>query len=185
MVRLPGFPYYSQLDNEQNPTGACNVTSVAMVLDYFGAKRNPRYGRFEQFEDELYSFMRDYGLSRHQPYDLAKVVRYYGCFDHFTEKADIEQVKKWLDSGNPVIIHGYFTAFGHIMPAIDYDDTGLIVNDPYGEWFSDGYRTDLSGERLRYSYNLIERTCYPDGFFWVHFCSKEKITITEIGGTVP
>ncbi len=170
---LENFPYFSQLDNEQNPTGSCNVTSVAMVLKYLGAKRNPRYKNlFGQFEDELYAYMLDRGLSRHSPADLAFVVKEYGCFDEFRSDATLKQVKDWLDDGNPVIIHGYFTAFGHIMPVKGYDDYGLIVNDPYGEWFSDGYRTDLSGEGLHYSYDLIERVCIPDGSFWVHFCAR-------------
>lgn len=176
-MRCPNFPYYSQLDNELNPTGACNVTSLAMCLTYFNAPRRDRYKRFKQLEDELYAFMRDYGLSRHDPIDLARVIRYYGCFDDFQYDATISQVQKWLDKGNPVIIHGYFTDFGHIMPAVDYDKTGLIVNDPYGEWFESGYRTDLSGERLHYSYGLIERTSMTDNQFWVHFCSKNKVTI--------
>jgi hypothetical protein len=55
---------------------------------------------------------------------------------------------------------------------VGYDEFGFIVHDPYGEWFSSGYRTDLSGSYLHYSYRLITRVCIPDGSFWVHFISK-------------
>lgn len=165
-VRLE-VPYKSQLDNEFNPTGSCNVTSVAMCLGYFGVK--PRSG---QLEDQLYQEMLDLGLSRHNPNDLAQMVVRYGLKDNFTPYGAIEDVKSHLESGKPVITHGYFTHFGHIIVLVGYDESGFIVHDPYGEWFADGYRTDMSGEYLHYSYDLIKRTCMPDGDFWVHFISK-------------
>lgn len=165
-VRLRNFPYFSQLDNWYNPTGSCNVTSIAMCLSYYGARRRVSYG---QFEDELYEYALNKGYSRHSPQDLAKIVREYGCKDYFTAQATIDEVKEWLAEGKPAVIHGYFTSFGHIMPVVGYNGSGLIVHDPYGEWFSSGYRTDLSGAYLTYSYSLIRRLCLPDGNFWVHF----------------
>ncbi|AMW28115.1 C39 family peptidase [Arthrospira platensis] len=165
-VRLRNFPYFSQLDNWFNPTGSCNVTSIAMCLSYYGARRRVSYG---QFEDELYEYALNKGYSRHSPQDLAKIVREYGCKDYFTTNATIDDVKEWLAEGKPTVIHGYFTSFGHIMPVVGYNSSGLIVHDPYGEWFSSGYRTDLSGAYLTYSYSLIRRLCLPDGNFWVHF----------------
>lgn len=167
-VRL-NVPYKSQLDNWYNPTGSCNVTSIAMCLEYLGASRRSSIG---QFEDELYEYTLNQGLSRHSPYDLARVVRDYGCRDTFRTNATIEDAKAWLADGNPAVIHGYFTSFGHIIVLVGYDDRGFLVHDPYGEWFEWGYRTDLSGAYLHYSYDLIERLCIPDGSFWVHFISK-------------
>lgn len=167
-VRL-NVRYKSQLDNAYNPTGACNVTSMAMCLEFLGATRRNKSG---QFEDELYQYALNKGYSRWSPYDLAKIVRDYGCQDYFTESAIIEDVQDWLASGNPAVIHGYFTSFGHIMPVVGYDSEGLFVHDPFGEWFDGGYRTDLSGEYLHYSYRLIRNVCMPDGNFWVHFVSK-------------
>ncbi len=167
-VRL-NVPYFSQMDNYFNPTGSCNVTSIAMCLQFLGAKRRIKIG---QFEDELYEYAIDQGYSRWSPYDLAKIVRDYGYQDYFTESALIEDVQDWLASGNPAVIHGYFTSFGHIMPVVGYDADGFFVHDPYGEWFPTGYRNDLSGEYLHYSYRLIRNVCMPDGNFWVHFISK-------------
>lgn len=160
-------PYKSQLDNEFNPTGSCNVTSVAMCLEYYGVK-----AKSGQLEDQLYQEMLSLGLSRHDPNDLAYMVQRYGLKDKFTPYGAVENVKAWLAEGKPVITHGYFTSFGHIIVLVGYDEKGWIVHDPYGEWFASGYRNDLSGAFLHYSYDLIQRTCMPDGDFWVHFISK-------------
>ncbi|QNH58483.1 MAG: peptidoglycan-binding protein [Limnospira indica BM01] len=168
--RRLNVPFKSQLDNFYNPTGACNVTSIAMCLAYFNIPR--RNLRYRQFEDELYRYALDMGYSRHNPYDLARIVRDYGARDHFTENAVIEDVQDWIAAGYPAVIHGYFTSFGHIIVVVGYDQNGFIVHDPYGEWFSTGYRTDLSGAYLHYSYRLIRRVCIPDGNFWVHFISR-------------
>jgi GH24 family phage-related lysozyme (muramidase)/uncharacterized protein YvpB len=173
---LSPVPYLSQRDNAENPNGACNVTSFAMMFGYFGiAKRT----NAAQFEDELYRYMEDNGLSRHSPIDLRNMARAYGLIDDFESTATIEQVKKHLSSGRPVVTHGYFTSFGHIIALIGYDETGFIVHDPYGEWTSGGYdRNDpngnnAKGKQLHYSYGLIERTCLTDNQFWVHFVDRE------------
>jgi uncharacterized protein YvpB len=163
------IPYKSQLDNQENPNGSCNVTSLAMCLEFLGAKRKTNVG---QFEDELYKYAIGKGLSRHDPHDLAVIVEDYGCRDDFRSNATIEQVLNWLAEGKPAVIHGYFTTFGHIIVLTGFDEGGFFVHDPYGEWTSSGYRTDLSGKYLHYSYNLIRNLCIPDGSFWVHFISK-------------
>jgi uncharacterized protein YvpB len=167
-VKLP-IPYKSQLDNWYNPTGACNVTSLAMCLEYLKTPRRISYG---QFEDELYEYAINKAYSRWDPIDLAKIVRDYGRQDTFKFNGTLNEVKEWVAEGNPAVIHGYFTSFGHILVVVGYDEYGLIVHDPYGEWFPSGYRTDLSGAYLHYSYRLIRRACMPDGDFWVHFISK-------------
>lgn len=166
--RINGVPYKSQLDNWYNPTGACNVTSLAMCLEYL---KTPRRTNYTQFEDELYEYALNQGYSRHNPYDLARIVKDYGRQDFFTENTLIEDIQDWIAAGNLAVIHGYFTAFGHIIVVVGYDEAGFIVHDPYGEWLPSGYRTDLSGAYLHYSYSLIERVCIPDGKFWVHFIS--------------
>jgi uncharacterized protein YvpB len=162
------IPYRSQLDNLHNPTGACNVTSIAMCLDFLKVPRRQKSG---QYEDELYQYAIDQGYSRHDPQDLATIVRDYGATDDFTVWGTIERCKKHLAAGNPVVIHGYFTSFGHILVAAGYDKGGFLVHDPYGEWFPTGYDTTVSGSYLYYSYDLIRRTCMPDGQFWVHHIS--------------
>jgi uncharacterized protein YvpB len=168
-------PYKSQRDNNLNPDGSCNVTSIAMCLEYFKVGRRTSSG---QYEDELYQYALDQGLSRHSPQDLAQIVEDYGAKDALDTHATFDQVKAWLSAGNPAVTHGYFTTFGHIVVLAGYDDTGFIVHDPYGEWFADGYDrndpngNDEKGKFQHYSYNLIRNTCAYDGEFWVHFISK-------------
>ncbi|NET40621.1 C39 family peptidase [Okeania sp. SIO2B3] len=167
--------YLSQNDNWHNPSGSCNVTALAMVLNNLGIERYPRYKEYSQFEDELYQYALDHSYSRHSPYDLRQIAENYGANASFRSQSSIEELKSWMDKWNlPVIIHGYFTSFGHIVTVVGYDENGLIVHDPYGEWFSTGYRKDLSGAYLHYSYELIKRTCLPDGFLWCHFVRNLK-----------
>jgi hypothetical protein len=166
-------PYYDQLDNSDNPYGTCNVTSLAMVLSYFGAKRQHPDIRFA---DELDQYCDAQGLDRHEPTDLAKVVKAYGCVDKFSKTASFDEVQDWLICGNPVITHGYFTSGGHIVCLIGYNSDGFVVNDPYGEImynpFHSYYDIYASGAGLTYSYNMIYNTCCTGGEFWVHFVSK-------------
>lgn len=168
-------PYKSQMDNMECPTGTCNVTSIAMCLEYL---KIPRHKKSGQFEDELYHYALDKGFDRHSAQDLAKIVKNYGGKDNFSENATINQVKDWLAKGNPVVTHGYFTKSGHIICLVGYDSTGFIVHDPYGEWYVDGYDindpdgNNRKGHFQHYSYQMIQDTCMSDGQFWVHFISQ-------------
>ncbi|MEM9090057.1 MAG: C39 family peptidase [Cyanobacteria bacterium P01_F01_bin.53] len=170
-------PYLSQMDNVNNPTGSCNVTCVTMCLKFLKPAIQASNGG--QLEDELYQYALNNGLSRHSPHDLAKIARDYGIQDRFSELASINEVKAWLDKGNPTITHGYFTSFGHIIMLVGYDEKGFIVHDPYGEWCAGGYDRNVpggnneKGKFQHYSYDLIKRTCVDDGdgSFWIHFVS--------------
>lgn len=172
--KLLSVPYFSQLDNLNNPYGSCNVTSVAMCMAYFGIKGDGS----GQLEDQLYEYLLDHRMSRHNPHDLAQLFPTKGLSDRFQSKATWAEVREHIDAGNPAIAHGYFTRFGHIVAIVGYDDTAYsgrgawIVNDPYGEWFASGYRTDVSGERVAYSYQMMDQLCSPDGDLWIHFVSK-------------
>lgn len=161
-------PFRSQRDNEYNPGGSCNVTSIAMALLYLGQKEGEM-----QLEDELYQACLDNGLSRHDPVDLAALVHSYGYKDNYKQFAKWEDVKKHLSAGNPCVVHSYLVRpFGHIVTIIGYNEQGWIVHDPWGEWHSWGYEAGSSGASLTYSYNLMNEVCSPDGELWMHFISK-------------
>lgn len=172
-------PYLSQLDNRLNPSGSCNVACLAMVMQYWGIPRNKRYQGFKQLEDELYQYCLDNGLNRHSPVDLKKALQDYGVHDNFTFSGSLTQCRNHINAGNPVIVHGYFTSFGHLVVLVGHDDKGFIVHDPYGEWFADGYQKNDSvdaerGKYQHYSNNLINRVCLPDGKLWAHFVENRK-----------
>lgn len=172
-------PYHSQLNNKYNPYGSCNVTSAAMVVKYVYRKAGKDNGwldkfptfREEQLEDEMYRVMQHLGLKRHNPYDIETLIKLYGVDDKFEDFSKISSVKKDLDNGNPLICHGWFTDFGHIIVIVGYDDDEKVfyVHDPYGEYWSNGYDTSVNGANLKYSYNLITRVCIEsDESFWIH-----------------
>lgn len=158
-------PYFHQLDNVNDPTGTCNVTSVAMCLGYYGYKYTP---------DQLFNIARDNrpSLDIQSPFDLQKLIRLCGASDNFQISGKIEKIKLAINDKKPCIIHGYFTRSGHIVVIVGYNDKGLIVHDPYGEWFSNGYDTSIDGEYLTYSYEMINRLCAPDGDLWTHVVSN-------------
>lgn len=157
--RVLDVPYLSQLDNRLNPYGSCNVTCVAMCLYFLGYPRRPG----TQLEDELYQKLEDLGKSRHDPYDLQFLINSHpGYKDVFRIDGGFRDIQTSIDAGHPVIVHGYFTSFGHIIVIRGYDEKGFLVNDPYGEWFSTGYDHSRSGQGLHYSYGLIARTCSPE-----------------------
>lgn len=164
-------PYLSQLDNATDPYGTCNVTSVAMCMAFFGRSTVNQYG--QQLEDELNEYCYRHGLDRHVGEHLAILFQEYGYEDRFTRHATWDEVKAWIDSGKPCIVHGYFTQpSGHIVVIIGYNEKGWVVNDSYGEFYSSGYDTSKSGAGLTYSYGLMDRLCSPDNELWIHFPNK-------------
>lgn len=169
MTKRLNVPYKSQLDNRNNPYGSCNVSCIAMCLEFLKAKR---YQPEMQFEDELYNYMISKGLDRHNPEHLAQVVRDYGATDNYRPDGTISQAKVHIDNGSPCVIHGWFTEAGHVITVVGYNDSGLICHDPYGEWFRHGYDTTVSGANLTYSYKMIEQLAMPDGGLWLHRISK-------------
>lgn len=167
--KVLNVPYSSQLDNVHSPFGTCNLTSVAMVLRYFGVKGNGQ----GQLEDQLYL---KYGDRRWYSSTMDEAFAAYGIEDDYAETRRIEDVIWALANGCPVIIHGYFTSSGHIVVIKGYDHIRkvFIVNDPYGEYFGTGYDTYRSGEDLEYSYGLIQRLCEDQNGMWVHIVRGKK-----------
>lgn len=158
-------PYYSQNDNVENPSGSCNVTSMAMCLAYLHPARNYGWGGNGQLEDFLYADMIRRGLSRHNPHDINRWFALNNVRSTFDGCSTSQQIRAHIDRGSPVIVHGYFTSFGHIVTVIGYDATGLIVHDPYGRY---PYGDWTSGEAVHYSNGTILATCDHDGI-WAHF----------------
>jgi hypothetical protein len=189
--------YHSQLNNKNNPYGACNVTSMAMLLKYYGVDSRTKadLDRDVQLEDVLYEKTLDwdaqYGTTtRHDPNYLIRLFREWGNKygdgalqdSFFNPSASEEEMKQHIAQGNPVVVHGYFTKFGHIVVVKGYDDNAKqwICNDPYGKWlgYSGGYDNNVSGADMRYSYDNFYHACYENGI-WCHFPVPRILRVSQ------
>jgi uncharacterized protein YvpB len=186
-------PYHSQLNNLENPHGACNVTSIAMVLKFYGvdSRTQEDINNDVQLEDILYQktleWDAEYGFggancSRHQPQFLIRLLREwaqkYGDgklqSSYFKNVTSEQEMKQHLAQENPVIVHGYFTNSGHIIVIKGYDEAeGVwLCNDPNGKWlgYQGGYADEsVSGGDVRYSYDELRAVWDVDGESWCHF----------------
>ena len=161
-------PYFSQRDNPRFYWSTCNVTSIAMVLYYYGER--PRGSG--QLEDEMLQWvLSNYGAGAQTQHNvLLEMTRDYGYSATFTTTRRYEELFDRLNRGEPFVLPGDFTDFGHIVTVIGYNNEGFIVNDPWGNALT-GY-TDTEGERLLYDYDYIDEVCGPDGYIWAHFIDR-------------
>ncbi|MEB3281013.1 MAG: C39 family peptidase [Lyngbya sp.] len=196
-------PYHTQHNNKYNPGGSCNVTCIAMILKYYGvdSRTQDDIDRDVQLEDVLYlktaQWDEENGFfggsqARHQPQFLMRLLREWGekygrgalQNSHFKEFASEDDIKQHIASGNPVVIHGYFTHYGHIIVVKGYDETTQewICNDPNGKWlgYKGGYDTNASGENLRYSYDSVREVCHIGGGIWCHFPVPRVLRLKQV-----
>ena len=167
---IPHRDYYDQNNNVEAPEGSCNVTAIAMDLDYLGVpQKHPEM----RYPDELDAYCDQNGLDRHSPLDLVKLVEAYGCHDDFSYTSNWDAIKAWIASGLPVVVHTQLTQSGHVILLRGYDDTGVWVNDPNGIWTPDGYNESQIGENLHYSWDLMDQTVSSDNQLWAHHITKE------------
>jgi uncharacterized protein YvpB len=141
-----------------------------MVLSYLGWSGTPdqitgRYGK-------------DWAQS---PAGLAELFNTYVSQERLSMRLEpntngsLSGLKAELDRGHPVIIHGYFTGYGHVLVVLGYDDSGYYVNDPAGQWserFKGGYAGG-SGRKVHYSKSAFESAvATSDGYsslpLWYH-----------------
>lgn len=158
-------PYFSQRDNNYEPNGTCNVTSLAMTLAHHGVRpKDPA----NQLEDELFHrlqqpdarayFEKNYSWAKDQGFNprnvhgmLLWLAREYGFKAAFTWNATLKELDDHLNNHGPVILSGKFTGSGHIVTLVGFTHTwDLIINDPWGNW-QRGYRREHDGNRVIYS----------------------------------
>lgn len=150
-------PYLSQMDNQVKPYGTCNVTCVAMCLQYYQHANSAM---------DVLNWMTSKGLDRHVHSHLRQALEHFGVPDKFGVSVPFDAMKEHLEKEKPVIYSGKFTRSGHIIVLKGFNETGFIVHDPYGEYFSRGYKRNTLrgftkfGKDLHYSYNLISRVSY-------------------------
>ncbi|RHW76498.1 C39 family peptidase [Colwellia sp. RSH04] len=176
--KIAQVPFYDQKQNKKQGWRACNITSFAMVIDYFAI--TPKNKQETRTPDYLF---KQFGIKQ-DPIELQamfnKVAQDAGSpiRDVFYENGTIEQLRKLARNGHPTIIHGWFTKSGHIMVITGFDGENYIVNDPYGKWLgkkwaesSIGYNTNISGKALRYEAKAFELAINDNGNgddLWLH-----------------
>ena len=166
---LENVPYFYQYSNSINPGGSCQNTSMAMVLKYFGANVTP---------DEISSY---YGTSEAQSVSGWKTVfdseaAYYGLTQRSTSTTTgtLTNLRTLLSDKKPVVVHGYFTSYGHVMLLLGYDGTYYYAHDPAGKWNQiyqgSGYSgtNSTEGKYIKYGKSALEGAVAPDGNVWMH-----------------
>lgn len=149
--------YFNQYDNSLYPSATCQNTSVAMLLSKFGWWGKP--------DDITREWGKDYAQS---PSGLANMFNELAAQNGISKRltpitnGSLEEFRSQLAQGKPTIVHGYFTGYGHVLLALDFDGTHYTVNDPAGCWteqFKGGYSwcpAGKTGERIRYSKEAFE-----------------------------
>ena len=162
--------YNTQRDNKHRPGGSCNVTSVQMCLS-LGSKVTDD----ELFERANSKAMQDW-VSKRNPhiYDpqiqqgnlnivwdvLEKIAR---------DEIGVEYAKHWepglswdlfkakliaeIEQGYPIVVGGRFTASGHIIAIVGYNENGFVCHDPYG--VAPDY-TNHNGAYVTYGYDYMK-----------------------------
>ena len=148
-------PYYYQFHNQYSPSSSCQNTSVAMLLNFVGVHVTPdditrRFGKdlaqsVGGLKQVFNTYAREHGVRQ-----LSS-----------TSQGRFEALKAALDNGSPVIIHGMFTAAGHVVVVTGYTQDGYYVNDPAGAWserFMGGYpgSSSTAGRGIFYSKRAFE-----------------------------
>jgi uncharacterized protein YvpB len=161
-------PYFSQRDNPRLYWATCNVSSIGMVLYYYGTRGRSSRG----LEDELLQWCLNRGGEGAQTEHstLTAMIQAYGYSGRFSTKWTWGNIKEELINGRPVVLCGLFTHGGHIITVIGYTPDGFIVNDPWGDALSGYYNTE--GRKLLYPYGYCDRMCGPDGEIWAHFIAR-------------
>lgn len=162
-------PFLSQLDNVYSPSASCQATALAMVLLFLGVKqKNPAE---KDLGNEIYPQLAAQGFPG-TPGFMVNTAETYGVKVNFTAASSNDELKKWLDSKQmPTVIHGWFTAPGHVITCVGYNKDGFIVHDPWGKFLGStgSYDHDASGAYNLHSWDWVQQFWAPDGQFWVHY----------------
>ncbi|MEB3169900.1 MAG: C39 family peptidase [Synechococcaceae cyanobacterium] len=156
-------PWFDQLAmNDGQGWRDCFSASSAMIAAYWGKEPN---------EDDYNTLRQSYGDSTSAEAQLA-ALRHLGLQAEFRTDGSLQTLKDEINAGRPVAVgwlhHGPPTApsgGGHWTVVIGYDDSGVIMNDPYGscDLVNGGYPENHNGSHQHYSYANWEPRWRPQG----------------------
>ena len=156
--KVLGVKYFSQRDNYRDENRTCFSSSCAMMLEFLKPGTLPG----AQGDDKYIKTVFSIGDTTESGVQVSALSN-YGVKAHFSQSCSVKHLRNQIDSGKPVpigILHhgpaGAPSGGGHWICVIGYDDTGFIVNDPWGEIdHATGTYISTNGESLHYSNNLI------------------------------
>lgn len=164
-------PYYAQKDNSINPDYSCQATSLAMALEFLGVKG----AGTQRFADEIYAKLSSRGVPGTCGL-MADLVREYGKKDDLQGSCSDEDVKNHLKKQMPVIIHGDFTSYGHVVCCVGFNSTGFWVHDPWYKFTGprpDDYDYASSGQYSHHPYTTtVAQIWHQGGTNCAHFLSN-------------
>lgn len=156
-------PWFDQLNmSDGQGWRDCFSASTAMLAAYWGKEPN---------EDDYNVLRESYGDSTSSEAQLA-ALRHLGLKAEFRTDGCLQTLRNEIDAGRPVAVgwlhHGPPTApsgGGHWTVVIGYDDSGVIMNDPYGscDLVNGGYPENHNGAHQHYSYANWEPRWRPQG----------------------
>jgi GH24 family phage-related lysozyme (muramidase) len=156
-------PWFDQLKMDDGAGWRdCFSASSAMLAAYWGKDPN----------ENAYNHLREqYGDTTSSDAQLA-ALRHLGLKADFRTDGTLATLRSEIDAGRPVAVgwlhHGPASApsgGGHWTVVIGYDETGVIMNDPYGscDLVNGGYPENHNGARQHYSFKNWQPRWQPQG----------------------
>ena len=166
-------PYFFQYSNSLYPGSSCQNTSVAMVLAYLGWQGVP--------DDITRVWGKDYAQ---RPHNLSYMLNTIASAEELSgvlvtnTNGSLGEFRSYASQGTVLIVHGYFTGYGHVLVVTGFDGSHYTVNDPAGVWrgtFKGGYGWSgpYDGHGVRYEKSAFEAAIgTSDGYtnlpLWYH-----------------
>lgn len=177
--------YHSQRNNRLYPDSTCGTTILAEYLSFLGfnfsddevfeainsekminkakelAKKGDSYidGLLKKgFRDaeKKYTYLNN---SIKMICETGKYLTGYSIDFDFSF-GTIEEIKKTIDSGFPVGIAGMFTPSGHYVLVVGFSYADIIINDPYGNYFS--HYQDSNGSNISFLTEILRPILHKD-----------------------
>jgi hypothetical protein len=176
--KIIDLSYHTQLNNQDRPYTACNITALNTIIDYIGInKTDDEISYLTQDKDcidYVNKMIKSWGewvrsyILRKTLRELWLVLEWVGnklIFENninlrfYFVSRNLDWIYKCIDVGMPVIIglnkkiNG--ASFGHYITIVGYqkqkDGDYFIVHDPFGNWYLN-YAKDIKGNNISGKY---------------------------------